>query len=136
MGDLQLGRTKQEISVLAEYSGLCDPDAAYFEVGTLNAPATSDNVDQNDVVSDLIDSLPSLAPDPEVECEQAQLIARVGPFVNTLPPRLKAIAKMHFWDDLTQTEIAQVLGISQSAVSQSLAKLVALGRAYFGVAIH
>lgn len=122
--------------MLEEYLGLCDPNAAYFEVGTLNAPATSDDADQNDVVPNLIDALPSLAPDPEVECEKAQLVARVGPFIETLPTRLKTIAKMHFWDDLSQTEIAKALGISQPAVSQHLAKLVALGRAYFGVAIH
>lgn len=40
--------------------------------------------------------------------------------VMALPPRLKEIVLLYYWQDMTVTEIGQVLGISQAAVSRRM----------------
>ena len=40
--------------------------------------------------------------------------------VMALPPRLKEIVLLYYWQDMTVTEIGQALGISQAAVSRRL----------------
>lgn len=122
--------------MLEEYLGLRDPNAAYFEVSSLNTPAPCEDANQNTIVADLIDNLPSLVHDIEAECDKRQRINHARDFVDTLSVRLKTITKMYFWEDMSQTRIACTLGISQSAVSQHITKVIALGRIYFGVPIH
>jgi len=122
--------------MLAEYLGQCGPYAAFFDVVSLNTPVSELSGDGDDAMSELIDTLPSLSPTPEDEYLLQDILTEVGVFVDELPAPLKRVAILHFWDGHTQIEIAHELGISQSAVSQRLAKVIALGRTRFCVSIH
>ena len=59
--------------------------------------------------------------------------ATLGPAIRALPARQRIILRLRFEEDLTQAEIAQVLGISQMHVSrilrQALGRLRAVARA-------
>ena len=116
--------------MLAGYLGHIGPYAAFSELVSLNAPTTTDHLD-DEVSPDLVEMLPSLDPDPEVLCERLDALNKVGTFVATLPNHLKATAILHYWDGLTQQQVALSLGISQSAVSQRLSKIVSMGRKFF-----
>jgi RNA polymerase sigma-B factor len=59
----------------------------------------------------------------------AELRASLGPALKTLPPRERQIIMLRFFDNLTQTQIAERVGLSQMHVSRLLAKsLTALRR--------
>ena len=49
----------------------------------------------------------------------------VGPAVRALPPREREILRLRFIEDLTQTEIAERIGVSQMHVSRLLRKTLA-----------
>jgi RNA polymerase sigma-B factor len=53
------------------------------------------------------------------------------PLLDELPERDRAILIMRFFDDMTQTQIAQKLGISQMHVSRLLARSLKQLRAGF-----
>jgi RNA polymerase sigma-B factor len=57
----------------------------------------------------------------------------LGPAIRALPARQKTILRLRFQEDMTQSEIAQVMGISQMHVSrmlrQALGRLRAVARA-------
>lgn len=122
--------------MLEEYMGRCGPYSAFLNVASLNAPVSETNEDDGDVIPELVDTLPSPLPNPEDEYLQQDILNKIGGFVDALPANLKLVAMLHYWDGLTQSEIARILGISQSAVSQRLSKVVALGRAHFGLTAH
>jgi len=63
--------------------------------------------------------------DPDLEL--ADFRATLGPVLDTLPPREQRIVMLRFFHNLTQTQIAEEIGISQMHVSRLLARsLVAL----------
>ena len=63
--------------------------------------------------------------DPDLEL--AEFRATLGPALDTLPPREQKIVMLRFFHNLTQTQIAEQIGISQMHVSRLLARsLVAL----------
>jgi RNA polymerase sigma-B factor len=65
--------------------------------------------------------------DPELAT--AELRASLGPALNTLPPRERQIIVLRFFGNLTQTQIAERVGVSQMHVSRLLARsLTALRR--------
>jgi len=117
--------------MLEEYLGHIGQHAAFLELASLNSPTTTTDDLEGEVSSDLVEMLPCLAPDPEVLCVRLDTLNKVGAFVDTLPNHLKATAILHYWDGLTQQQVAVSLGISQSAVSQRLSKVVSMGRKFF-----
>ena len=62
----------------------------------------------------------------EKRYELVELEATLGPAIRALPARQRAILLLRFEEDMTQSEIAQLLGISQMHVSRLLRQ--ALGR--------
>ena len=120
--------------MLEEYLGHIGPNAAFFDVISLNSPVSTIAGLDEEVLAELVDELPSLDPDPETVCERLDALNKVGAFVETLPPQLKITATLHYWDGLTQVEVATRLKISQPAVSQRLSKIVSMGRQYFDLA--
>jgi RNA polymerase sigma-B factor len=54
------------------------------------------------------------------EDERYELVATVAAVLGHIPPRERTILKMRFVEDLTQTEIAERVGISQMQVSRLL----------------
>jgi len=62
----------------------------------------------------------------EKRYELVELEATLGPAIRALPARQRAILLLRFEEDMTQSEIAELLGISQMHVSRLLRQ--ALGR--------
>lgn len=63
-----------------------------------------------------------------LELERAEAIAAVTRFVDDLPQRDREIVRRLFWEDETQTEIAESYGISKMAISKALARIVRRGQ--------
>lgn len=68
------------------------------------------------------------SPGAEERLEQAQGLAAVHDFVDSLPPRDQEIVKRLFWQDETQTQIAASYGVSKMAISKAMARICARGR--------
>jgi RNA polymerase sigma-B factor len=90
---LQAGQAYVSVSIEAPLSG--DPDA---------------------------EALGDLIPDEDETEALADRLAVVAPAVRALPDRERRILFLRFYRDLTQTEIAQELGISQMHVSRLLSR--------------
>jgi RNA polymerase sigma-B factor len=58
----------------------------------------------------------------DAELATADLRASLGPALKTLPPREREIVVLRFFGNLTQTQIAERVGVSQMHVSRLLAK--------------
>jgi RNA polymerase sigma factor (sigma-70 family) len=68
------------------------------------------------------------SPSAEERLEQAQGLAAVHDFVDSLPPLDQEIVKRLFWQDETQTQIAASYGVSKMAISKAMARIGARGR--------
>jgi len=64
--------------------------------------------------------------DPERRALGAERLRRVSSVVGDLPDRTRAILIMNRYDGLTQREISQRLGISQTAVENHMTKAIAV----------
>jgi RNA polymerase sigma-B factor len=71
------------------------------------------------------DTLGNHLGDDDVEFANSERRLLLEPYLAKLPPRERLILKLRFEDDLTQSEIAQQLGISQMHVSRLLSKCLA-----------
>lgn len=87
-----------------------------YTASSLEAPVGEDGVTSGELMGDV---------DPQLEISQEWLA--VAPALRNLPQRERHILYLRFFKDMTQTEIAQEIGISQMHVSrlltQTLAKL-------------
>jgi RNA polymerase sigma factor (sigma-70 family) len=68
------------------------------------------------------------APSIEEQFEQREAVAAVGDFVESLPQREKDIVRRLFWQDETQTDIANSLGVSKMAISKAIARITKRAR--------
>lgn len=76
--------------------------------------------------------LDSLDPDdhPSTETDLATQLS-VRQFVETLKPADRALVNAIYWQDHAATDVARLMGITPSAVSQRLSRVYRLGREYF-----
>ncbi len=73
----------------------------------------------------LLDTLPDRgAPDPQTLVDQAELRERISDAVAALPEREKLVISLYYYENLTLREIGEVLGVSESRVSQLHTKAV------------
>ncbi len=73
----------------------------------------------------LLDTLPDRgAPDPQTLVDQAALRERISDAVAALPEREKLVISLYYYENLTLREIGEVLGVSESRVSQLHTKAV------------
>lgn len=82
---------------------------------------------RGDPDADPID-IPDDSPRADEQLAQAQGLAAVNGFVDSLPPRDQEIVKRLFWQDQTQTEIAATFGVSKMAISKAMARIGKRGR--------
>lgn len=76
-------------------------------------------VDDDANVATLLDFLSdSRSPDPEVIVETGELERFLAEAIDNLPERERFVISMYYYDELTVKEIARVLGVSESRVSQ------------------
>lgn len=64
--------------------------------------------------------------------EQARAVCQLTAFIEALPPELQLVLQLHYLEDLTVAEMAQVMDVSAARVSdlvrQALALLMARNR--------
>ncbi len=73
----------------------------------------------------LLDTLPDRrAPDPQLAVDQSELRERIASAIAALPEREKLVVALYYYENLTLREIGEVLGVTESRVSQLHTKAV------------
>jgi RNA polymerase sigma factor FliA len=73
----------------------------------------------------LLDTLPdSGAPDPQQLVDESELRDRIADAIAALPEREKLVVALYYYENLTLREIGEVLGVTESRVSQLHTKAV------------
>jgi RNA polymerase sigma factor for flagellar operon FliA len=73
----------------------------------------------------LLDTLPDRdAPDPQHLVDQSELRDRIADAIAALPEREKLVVALYYYENLTLREIGEVLGVTESRVSQLHTKAV------------
>jgi RNA polymerase sigma factor FliA len=73
----------------------------------------------------LIDTIEDQSgPNPEVTLEQTELKEALGDAISRLPEREKLVVTLYYYEELTLREIGEVLGVTESRVSQLHTKAV------------
>jgi RNA polymerase sigma factor for flagellar operon FliA len=73
----------------------------------------------------LLDTLPDRgAPDPQAMVDQGELRDRIADAIAALPEREKLVIALYYYENLTLREIGEVLGVTESRVSQLHTKAV------------
>jgi RNA polymerase sigma factor for flagellar operon FliA len=73
----------------------------------------------------LLDTLPdSGAPDPQSLVDESELRERIADAIAALPEREKLVVALYYYENLTLREIGEVLGVTESRVSQLHTKAV------------
>ncbi len=81
----------------------------------------------------LLDTLPDRdAPDPQALVDQAELRDRIADAIAALPEREKLVIALYYYENLTLREIGEVLGVTESRVSQLHTKAVLRLRSKLG----
>ena len=81
----------------------------------------------------LLDTLPDRgAPDPEALVDQGELRDRIADAIAALPEREKLVIALYYYENLTLREIGEVLGVTESRVSQLHTKAVLRLRSKLG----
>jgi RNA polymerase sigma factor for flagellar operon FliA len=71
------------------------------------------------------------AADPEVEAHTAELKDRLADAIESLPERERLVVALYYYESLTLREIGEVLGVTESRVSQIHTKAVLALRSHF-----
>jgi RNA polymerase sigma factor FliA len=73
----------------------------------------------------LLDTLPDRgAPDPQQLVDESELRDRIADAIAALPEREKLVVALYYYENLTLREIGEVLGVTESRVSQLHTKAV------------
>ena len=73
----------------------------------------------------LLDTLPDrAAPDPQAVVDESELRDRIADAIAALPEREKLVVALYYYENLTLREIGEVLGVTESRVSQLHTKAV------------
>jgi RNA polymerase sigma factor for flagellar operon FliA len=73
----------------------------------------------------LLDTIPDRgAPDPQSVVDQGELRDRIADAIAALPEREKLVVALYYYENLTLREIGEVLGVTESRVSQLHTKAV------------
>ena len=81
----------------------------------------------------LLDTLPDrAAPDPQMVVDESELRDRVSDAIAALPEREKLVIALYYYENLTLREIGEVLGVTESRVSQLHTKAVLRLRSKLG----
>ena len=81
----------------------------------------------------LLDTLPDRdAPDPQAVVDQGEQRDRIADAIAALPEREKLVIALYYYENLTLREIGEVLGVTESRVSQLHTKAVLRLRSKLG----
>jgi RNA polymerase sigma factor FliA len=119
---------------IAEKLGITEPEledsltdisrssiAALDELWTVNTGGGGGSGDQVALIDTIEDTE---APDPQGSLSQAEMREAVGEAIARLPEREKLVITLYYYEELTLREIGEVLGVTESRVSQLHTKAV------------
>jgi RNA polymerase sigma factor for flagellar operon FliA len=73
----------------------------------------------------LIDTIEDeFGPDPEMSLEQTEVKEALAEAISSLPEREKLVVTLYYYEELTLREIGEVLGVTESRVSQLHTKAI------------
>ncbi|MSO95376.1 MAG: RNA polymerase sigma factor WhiG [Thermoleophilia bacterium] len=75
------------------------------------------------------------APDPAFALEQSEMNEALGDAIAGLPEREKLVVTLYYYEELTLREIGEVLGVTESRVSQLHTKAVLRLKAYLSAGV-
>jgi RNA polymerase sigma factor for flagellar operon FliA len=115
----ELGRQPTQ-SEIAEFMGL-SLDALHHERGQAHRSETHSIEDMEDEVMALADDA---SQQPQALVEHAEFMEAVTEAIEGLPDREKLIMSLYYVEELNLKEIGEILGVSESRVSQLLSATV------------
>jgi RNA polymerase sigma factor FliA len=124
---LQRAPSDEEMANELEMS-VSDFQSALVQISNSTIVALDELWNINDQGGDsvsLLDTLPDHnAPDPESVIDQGELRDRIAGAIGALPEREKLVIALYYYENLTLREIGEVLGVTESRVSQLHTKAV------------
>jgi RNA polymerase sigma factor FliA len=92
--------------------------AALDELWTISSGGGGDQVALIDTIED------TAGPEPQTELAQTELKEALGEAIARLPEREKLVVTLYYYEELTLREIGEVLGVTESRVSQLHTKAI------------
>jgi len=124
---LRRAPTDEEMSAELEMN-LEEFHEALLQISNSTIVALDELWNVSDVTGDqvsLLDTIPDQgAPDPEAMVDQSELRDRMADAIAALPEREKLVIALYYYENLTLREIGEVLGVTESRVSQLHTKAV------------
>jgi RNA polymerase sigma factor for flagellar operon FliA len=124
---LQRAPTDEEMAAELEMS-VDDFQAALLQISNSTVAALDELWSVSDASGDQVSLLDTLqdpdAPDPAAVMDQIDLKDRVADAIARLPEREKLVVALYYYENLTLREIGEVLGVTESRVSQLHTKAV------------
>ncbi|MFN2469710.1 MAG: RNA polymerase sigma factor WhiG [Gaiellaceae bacterium] len=100
--------------------------AALDELWTISGSSGGDSVALIDTIED------TAGPDPQGALAQTELKEALGDAIARLPEREKLVVTLYYYEELTLREIGEVLGVTESRVSQLHTKAILRLKARLG----
>ncbi|WP_370146825.1 RNA polymerase sigma factor WhiG [Streptacidiphilus sp. EB129] len=127
--EVSLRRTPNDPEVAAEMGvAIEDLHAIFSQLSLANVVALDELLHPGGEAADgvrLVDTLEDTAADNPVEVAESRELRRLlARAINTLPDREKTVVSLYYYEGLTLAEIGQVLGVTESRVSQIHTKAV------------
>jgi RNA polymerase sigma factor for flagellar operon FliA len=124
---LQRAPTDEEMSVELEMS-VSDFQDALLQISNSTVAALDELWTVSDASGDQVSLLDTLqdpgAPDPAAVMDATDLKDRIADAIARLPEREKLVVALYYYENLTLREIGEVLGVTESRVSQLHTKAV------------
>lgn len=115
----QMGRTPTEVEVAAEMSLTLQEyqrlltDLKALEIGSLNAERNEESGEE-----ELAYVSAPAEEDPLFRCMKAEMKQHLMDAMDALPERERMVLTLYYYEELTMKEIAQLMGVVESRVSQ------------------
>lgn len=124
---LQRAPTDEEMAAELDMS-VGDFQDALLQISNSSIAALDEMWSVGDASGDQVSLLDTLrdesAPDPSAVMDQTDLRDRVAEAISRLPEREKLVIALYYYENLTLREIGEVLGVTESRVSQLHTKAV------------
>jgi RNA polymerase sigma factor for flagellar operon FliA len=124
---LQRAPTDEEMANELEIS-ISDFNEALVQISTSTLVALDELWNTNDNDGDhvsLMDTIADrLAPNPEQIVDQGEVRDRIADAIAALPEREKLVIALYYYENLTLREVGEVLGVTESRISQLHTKAV------------
>lgn len=120
----QLGRAPAASEIAAEL-GIDREELIQAQIASSAYPTLSSDASAGASDDDDSRSVTNTVGDLDANLDKVLDVATVRPLMETLPERERTILLLRFFENMTQTQIAERLGISQMHVSRLLAKSLA-----------